>query len=349
MCQTAKKCTDGNFGDHRCPGRVPPGSYACIPRVGYAAVHYTIVGGGFGGIDKLWVIQEGSDVHLGSIHGPRGTPPGRPMVVEILHETSPRPSPVILYTFWLSGTYHIHYRGELPSAPVGDIFGSPPRSTTTSPVRKWFEPEPYRTERKDQVQRSTIAEPNTAFRFGVQALSVVFKPKPDPEPHSVILSEFQSIFRVQRLCTLETSLVPGYALVLLPCGSISKSQAFQPWDFVVEGPFSVVKSTLGYTNQTWPYLSALRPPNFNRVRTRSNAEPNLNAGLGSGFSRRLNQTRRSSSAFREMHPELGPNGTWPALLHLRPQRVPSGTQKCLKCTGYLQDKNQNKIIAQRVV
>ncbi|KAJ7038626.1 hypothetical protein C8F04DRAFT_1179640 [Mycena alexandri] len=43
-----------------------------------------------------------------------------------------------------------------------------------------------------------LPEPNTTFRFGVQALSVVFEPEPNPEPHSLILSGFQSIFRAQR-------------------------------------------------------------------------------------------------------------------------------------------------------
>ncbi|KAF8169421.1 hypothetical protein K438DRAFT_1941284 [Mycena galopus ATCC 62051] len=50
-----------------------------------------------------------------------------------------------------------------------------------------------------------------------------------------------------------------------------------------------------------------------RVRTRSNAEPNLNVRSGSGFGSCLNRTRGSGSAFGERGPEPEPNRTLPAL------------------------------------
>ncbi|KAK6984957.1 hypothetical protein R3P38DRAFT_3450941 [Favolaschia claudopus] len=50
-----------------------------------------------------------------------------------------------------------------------------------------------------------------------------------------------------------------------------------------------------------------------KVRTRSNAEPNLNARSGSEFGDLLNRTRRSGSGFREKSPEPEPNRTLTSL------------------------------------
>ncbi|KAJ7161117.1 hypothetical protein C8R46DRAFT_1038274 [Mycena filopes] len=63
----------------------------------------------------------------------------------------------------------------------------------------------------------------------------------------------------------------------------------------------------------WPEFDSPRSPIFAEVRTRSNAEPNVNAGSGSGFSKWPNRTQRSGSAFGKKYPEPEPNRTLPAL------------------------------------